>query len=217
MAGPAIATEALSGWSEYLSGKEFRVVDPETFEGGDVHSVPAQKPWTLTWMRNSPFKTSNTPGVSPGPSIRSALKNSYASISISEEGITLQELADTIQKCIQLAIVGRPGRGRHPHVRWNRALRRDGLGGLPGAGAGMVGELAKLECDAVREGCCQLRAFASPMSSIRRGGLTGASRMRTSKGVSAFSTADITAAAAGMTPASPTPLTPSGLTVEGVS
>ena len=45
----------------------------------------------------------------------------------------------------------------------------------------------------------------------------GVSRMRTPKGASALSIADITAAAAGMTPASPTPLTPRGLTVEGVS
>ena len=39
-------------------------------------------------------------GVSLGPSVQSTLKASRASVSISEEGITLKQLADVIQKNI---------------------------------------------------------------------------------------------------------------------
>ena len=48
-------------------------------------------------------------------------------------------------------------------------------------------------------------------------GVSGTWPIRTLNGVSASSTAEISAAAAGMVPASPTPLTPSGLSGEGVS
>ena len=48
-------------------------------------------------------------------------------------------------------------------------------------------------------------------------GDSGTWPMRTRNGVSASSTAEISAAAAGIVPASPTPLTPSGLSGERVS
>ena len=48
-------------------------------------------------------------------------------------------------------------------------------------------------------------------------GVSGTWPIRTLNGVSASSTAEISAAAAGIVPASPTPLTPSGLSGDGVS
>ena len=55
------------------------------------------------------------------------------------------------------------------------------------------------------------------MSSMIRTGAIGAWSIHTPNGPRAFSTAETTAPATGMTPASPAPLTPSGLSVDGVS
>ena len=61
------------------------------------------------------------------------------------------------------------------------------------------------------------RVAPCAISSTSSCGVTGICAMRTSNGDSASSIAEITAAAAGMTPTSPTPLTPSGLCGDGDS
>jgi len=60
----------------------------------------------------------------------------------------------------------------------------------------------------LRQGCSNANSLA---------GVTGYSVIRTPKGTSAFSTAEMIAPAAGTQPDSPTPLTPSGLSGEGNS
>src|SRR5262249_40984449 len=60
--------------------------------------------------------------------------------------------------------------------------------------------------------------FTPPvMSSTSFCGVTGVCAMRTPKGLSASSMAEITAAAVGMVETSPAPLAPSGLSGDGVS
>ncbi len=69
--------------------------------------------------------------------------------------------------------------------------------------------------------CCQLVQhqvrLLRAINATRRAGLIGASVIFTLKGMSAFSTAAMTAAIAGIVPPSPAPLTPIGLSGDGVS
>ena len=64
---------------------------------------------------------------------------------------------------------------------------------------------------------CPCACRAAAISSTSLCGMMGTWAMCTPNGVSASSTAEMIAAAAGMVPTSPTPFTPSGLSGEGVS
>src|SRR5262249_19879345 len=95
-----------------------------------------------------------------------------------------------------------------------RGTAQGGHAGIAALRSDPARSVAGLASPPIRYGCRRWRPASNAQS---RAAVTGYSLMRSPKGASAFSIAEMIAPAAGTQPDSPTPLTPSGLRGEGNS